>query len=250
VASLENVVAYCQERLGLPGFPDYPGAMNGLQMSNRGEVSRIGAAVDAGLEVFRRAAAAQVDFLIVHHGMFWDAPRPWTGTHYDKLALLVCHNIAVYSAHLPLDAHPELGNNARVARHLRLACEGTFLPFEGRDVGQIARCGESRKHLRRKLESLFARVTAIEFGSENPDRVAIVTGAGHGAIEPMVAAGIDTLITGELREHVYARAQESGLNLYACGHCATEVFGVCALAEELARCFSLPWEFIATENPL
>src|SRR5690606_2074936 len=106
-----DIVAYCQDRLGLPGFPDYPGACNGLQMANDGTVTRIGAAVDAGWEPFRRAAAAKVDFLIVHHGMFWEPPRPWTGATREKLALLVASNLAVFGAHLPLDAHAAIGNN-------------------------------------------------------------------------------------------------------------------------------------------
>lgn len=250
MASLNDLVAHCQNRLGLPGFPDYPGAMNGLQASNGGSVTRIGAAVDAGLEPFKRAAAKEIDFLIVHHGMFWDPPRPIVGVAREKLALLLERNMAVYSAHLPLDAHPELGNNALLARRLQLEPAGTFYPFEGRDVGLIARSDIGRDALRRRLESLFSRVTALEFGSTQPERIAIVTGGGFGAVGSLRAVGVDTLITGELKEHSYVQAQESGLNIFACGHYATEVFGVCALAEELSRLFNLPWEFIPTENPL
>jgi dinuclear metal center YbgI/SA1388 family protein len=250
VASLSDIVQTCQDRLGLPGFPDYPGAMNGLQVSNNGTVSRIGAAVDAGLEPFRRAAAKGVDFLIVHHGLFWEPPRPFVDVSYDKLAVLIRSNLAVFSAHLPLDAHPEIGNNAMLARRLRLEPVQSFLPFEGRDIGLITRGGLARADLRRRLESLFAHVTAIEFGGAWPERIAIVTGGGASAVGSLRAAGVDTLITGELKEHIYNVAQEEKLNLFACGHYATEVFGVCALAEELARKFDLPWEFIPTENPL
>lgn len=250
MASLNDIVTACQDRLGLPGFPDYDGAMNGLQVANNGTVSRIGAAVDAGLEPFRQAVARGVDFLIVHHGLFWEPPRPIVETQYEKLALLVRSNLAVYSAHLPLDAHPEIGNNAVLAGRLRLEPAQTFSPFEGRDIGLIARGGITRAELRRRLDSLFPRVTAIEFGSQAPERVAIVTGGGASVVGSLRAAGVDTLITGELKEHIYNVAQEERLNLFACGHYATEVFGVCALAEELARKFDLPWEFIPTENPL
>lgn len=250
MAALSDLVSYCQARLDLPDFPDFPGAMNGLQVTNNGVVNRIGAAVDAGLEPFRRAAAKGVDFLIVHHGLFWDPPRPFVGPDYEKLALLMRANLAVYSAHLPLDAHPELGNNALLARRLRLEPAKTFHRYEGREIGLLAQGGVARADLRRRLESLFARVVAIEHGSAWPERVAIVTGGGIACIPEMLAAGVDTLVTGELKEHIYTVAQERGLNLYTCGHYATEVFGVCALAEELARKFDLPWEFIATENPL
>ena len=250
MASLHDLVTACQDRLGLPDFPDYDGAMNGLQVANNGTVSRIGAAVDAGLEPFRQAAARGVDFLIVHHGLFWEPSRPIVATQYEKLALLVRANLAVYSAHLPLDAHPEIGNNAVLARRLRLEPARTFSPFEGRDIGLIAHGGITRTELRRRLDSLFPHVTVIEFGSQVPERIAIVTGGGASVVGSLRAAGVDTLITGELKEHIYNVAQEERLNLFACGHYATEVFGVCALAEELARKFDLPWEFIPTENPL
>ncbi len=224
--------------------------MNGLQVANSGSVTRIGAAVDAGLEPFRRAAALGIDFLVVHHGLFWEPPRPLVGVARERLALLMRADLAVYAAHLPLDAHPELGNNAVLAKRLRLEPAGTFHGYEGRDIGLIARAGMDRAELGRRLDALFARVTAIEFGGVWPERVAIVTGGGGSAIPELRAAGVDTLITGELKEHHFNVAQEEGLNLYACGHYATEVFGVCALAEELARKFDLPWDFIPMENPL
>jgi dinuclear metal center YbgI/SA1388 family protein len=250
VPTLEEVVAHCQERLGLPGFPDSPGAMNGLQMANDGNVTRIGAAVDAGLDAFRRAADARIDFLVVHHGMFWDQPRPWVGSTRERLKLLVKNNIAVYSAHLPLDAHPEIGNNAVLANQLGLERRRMFLPFEGRNIGLIGHGNGRRSDLRGRLESLFPRITALEFGSDKPRAVAVVTGSGGAAIDAMIAEGVDTLVTGDIKEAHFVVAQDANLNLYACGHYATEVLGVRALARELATRFQVPWEFIATQNPL
>lgn len=250
MARLAEIVSYCEQRLDLPGFPDYPGAVNGLQMENDGEVTRIGSAVDAGLEPFRQAADAGVDFLIVHHGMFWESPRPWTGPTREKLDLLVRSNLAVFGAHLPLDAHPEIGNNALLAANLDLESRRTFLSFQGRDIGLVTAGGVSREELRRRLGSLFPQRIDIEHGSETPAEIAIVTGGGYGAIEDMIALGVDTLITGELKEHCFNLAQEHRLNLYACGHYATEVFGVNALAQEVAEHFDLPWSIIETSNPL
>jgi dinuclear metal center YbgI/SA1388 family protein len=250
MAELQAIVDYCAKRLGLPEFPDFEGAMNGLQVANSGTVTRIGAAVDAGRVPFESASAKGVDFLLVHHGLFWQPPRPWIGQLYRKLKLLIDSNMAVFAAHLPLDAHAEIGNNAVLARRLRLEARRTFLPFEGRDVGLIAGAGIAREHLLRRLQSLFSQVTAIECGSGTPGEVAIVTGGGYGALPALIASGVDTLVTGELKEHCFNLAQEHALNLYACGHYATEVFGVCALAEELADRFDLPWEFIGTDNPL
>lgn len=250
MASLSDLVSHCQARLDVPAFPDFPGAFNGLQVANNGTVSRIGAAVDAGLEPFRRAAAKGIDFLILHHGLFWDPPRPLVGPTFEKIGLLVRANMAVYAAHLPLDAHPDLGNNALLARRLRLDPVSTFHSYQGRDIGLIAQGGLARADLRRRLDALFARVTAIESGSAWPERIAVVTGSGGSAVPELKAAGVDTLVTGDLKEHLFSVAEEEGLNLFACGHYATEVFGVCALAEELAKKFDLPWEFIPTDNPL
>jgi dinuclear metal center YbgI/SA1388 family protein len=249
--SLQDLVAHCNERLSTPGFPDFPGAMNGLQVANNGTVTTIGAAVDAGLEPFAKARDAGVDFLIVHHGMFWDAPKPLVGAMHEKVKLLLDANIALYSAHLPLDAHPEIGNNALLVRELGLEPARTFYEFEGRDLGTIAHHSGSRAALRAKLETLFpGGVTALEFGGEAPREVAVITGGGYGVGGQLAAEGVDTFITGELKQHWFNRAQEERLNVYACGHYATETFGVRALAAELSAKFELPWEFIATDCPL
>lgn len=250
MAKLEDLVAYCDRRTRRAAFEDAPGARNGLQMANRGRVRKIGAAVDAGVVPFQRAVAAEVDFLIVHHGMFWDMPRPFTGPVYDRLATLIAGDCAVYSNHLPLDAHPQIGNNALLARQLGLRARRGFLPNAGGDIGRIAPAGGlGRAALRQRLEQLYPRVVAIEYGPAKPREIAFCSGSGNSAVPALRAAGVDTLVTGELREEWFNRAQEEKLNLYLCGHYATEVHAVQALAAELARKFRLPWEFIATENP-
>ncbi|MEY2881181.1 MAG: hypothetical protein RLZZ15_3561 [Verrucomicrobiota bacterium] len=250
MTQLEKLVAYCDRRTRRAAFKDAPGAFNGLQVANDGRVTKIGAAVDAGLVPFARAAAAGVDFLIVHHGMYWDMPRPLTGPFYERVATLVHANCALYSNHLPLDAHPELGNNALLARQLGLRRDAPFLVRDGEAIGCVARSRLPRVKLRAKLESLYPRVIAIECGSAAPRRIAFCSGAGNSAIPALAEAGVDTLVTGELREEFFNRAQEEKLNLYLCGHYATEVHAVRALAAELAGKFGLPWEFIATDNPL
>ena len=114
--SLHDLVAHCDRRTRRTAFADYPGSFNGLQVANSGRVTKIGAAVDAGVEPFRLAVAAGVDFLIVHHGMYWDMPRPLTGPAYDRVATLIRGDCALYSSHLPLDAHPQIGNNVQIGR--------------------------------------------------------------------------------------------------------------------------------------
>ncbi len=250
MAKLHDLVAYCDRRTRLAAFKDAPGAFNGLQVSNDGRVTRIGAAVDAGIVPFRNAVAAGVDFLIVHHGMYWDMPRPLTGPVYERVSALVRGNCALYSNHLPLDGHPELGNNALLARQLGLRPTRPFLVREGEAVGWAARSTLKRDSLRRRLEAAYPRVIAIEFGSSAPKTIAFCSGSGNSAVPELLREGIDTLVTGELREEWFNTAQENGLNLYLCGHYATEVHGVRALAAELAAKFRLPWVFLPTDNPL
>ena len=251
MAKLTDVVAFCDTRTRRAAFEDAPGAFNGLQVGNRGIVSKIGAAVDAGVIPFQRGVAAEVDFLIVHHGMYWDMPRPLTGPVYDRVATLVQGNCALYSNHLPLDSHPQIGNNALLARQLGLKTSRGFMPNAGGDIGRIARSnGVTRSALRAKLEKLYPRVIAIEYGSAAPKEIAFCSGSGNSALKALIGSGVDTLVTGELREEWFNRAQEEKLNLYLCGHYATEVHAVKALAAELSKKFGLPWEFIATDNPL
>ena len=193
--------------------------------------------------------AAGVDFRIVHHGMYWDLPRPLTGPAYERVATLLRGNCALYSNHLPLDGHPQLGNNALLAQQLGLKPSRPFLVRDGEAIGCIARSRFTRAALRAKLEKLYPRLIALEYGSATPKAVAFCSGSGYSAVPELVPSGVDTLVTGELREDCFNRAQEEKLNLYLCGHYATEVHGVRALAAELAKKFKLPWEFIATDNP-
>lgn len=246
MAKLSDIITFCDERSRRSEIKDFDGACNGLQVENNGTVSKIGAAVDAGQRPFEAAIAAGIDFLICHHGLFWTPPTPLTGPNYEKVKTSLEGNLAVYGAHLPLDCHPEIGNNALLAKELGLERIGSFLPYEGNDMATIA-AGPAggRAELADKLKKLFPETyQGIEYGSEEPERIGILTGSGQSAVPHLKSSGIDTLVTGELRQHHFNMAQELGLNLYPCGHYATEVFGVKALAAEVADKFGLEWEFI------
>jgi dinuclear metal center YbgI/SA1388 family protein len=183
--------------------------------------------------------------------MFWQPLSPITGAAFDRVETLIKGNCAVYSAHLPLDLHPEIGNNVLLARLLGLEPSGTFFPHEGNDVGLIASSPYSRQELAERLRMEFPRTfSSVEFGSERPERVAILTGSGQSAVPHLSATGADTFITGELKQNTFNTAQEERLNLYMCGHYRTETFGVCALAREVAEKFGLEWEFIETGCPI
>jgi dinuclear metal center YbgI/SA1388 family protein len=250
MATLQELVDYCDQRTRRDAFKDAPGAFNGLQVANNGRVTKIGAAVDAGVVPFQKAVAVGIDFLVVHHGMYWDMPRPLTGPAYERVSTLIKGNCALYSNHLPLDGHPEIGNNALLARQLELTPSRPFLVRDGEAIGWIAEHKETRAALKARLQKLYSRVIAIEYGSEQPAAVAFCSGGGNSALPELSREGVDTLVTGELREEWFNFAQEQKLNLYLCGHYATEVHAVKALAAELSAKFGLPWKFIATENPL
>lgn len=246
MATLQEIVAFCDQRTRRAQIKDFDGAHNGLQIENNGTVKKVGAAVDAGQRPFEAAIAEGVDFLICHHGLFWTPPIPVTGSNALKIKTAFDGNLAVYGAHLPLDCHPEIGNNALLANELGLKKVDTFLEYEGNDMAVIALGPlEGRKLLADKLKALFPDTyQAIEYGSDKPKRIGILTGSGQSAVPHLLANGIDTLITGELRQHHFNMAQELGLNLYPCGHYATEVFGVKALAAEVAQKFQVEWQFI------
>jgi dinuclear metal center YbgI/SA1388 family protein len=246
MATLQDLVAFCDQRTRRADVKDFDGAHNGLQIENNGTVTRIGAAVDAGLRPFEAAIAEGIDFLICHHGLFWNPPIPLAGAHYRKVKAALDGNLAVYGAHLPLDCHPEIGNNALLAKALGLNKIDTFLNYEGNDIATVAQGpAGGRAELAQKLQALFPETFgAIEYGGEQPKRIGILTGSGQSAVPQLLESGIDTLITGELRQHHFNLAQELGLNLYPCGHYATEVFGVKALAAEAAETFQIEWQFI------
>ena len=248
--TLNEVTNYCDKRTRRGAFKDFPGAHNGLQVANDGRVTKIGAAVDAGLVPFEKAVERGIDFLIVHHGLFWGGVQPLTGPVYGRFAALASGNCAVYSSHLPLDAHEEIGNNVLLARQLGLKAKRPFLFHEGEPIGWIAPNKLKRSQLCARLEELYPRVVTVDCGPAAPKNVAFCSGSGNSAVPQLLAAGVDTLVTGELREEWFNYAQEQKLNLICCGHYATEMHGVKALAAELAKKFRLPWEFIETENPL
>jgi len=251
MVNLSKLIEFCDQRARTHEVRDFSGAFNGLQFANDGIVTRIGAAVDAGLVPFQKAIEAKVDFLIVHHGMFWSGARPVVDSEYRKVRALIDGNLAVYSCHLPLDAHPEIGNNALLARKVGIEPSGTFLPYEGTDIGLVGTWEAGRSQLRAALERLFgAGIAAMEFGPDRITKACVLTGNGASALEAVKSIGADTFVTGELRQHHFNYAQEAGLNVYACGHYATETFGVSALAAQAAQHFGLDWKFIKTTCPL
>jgi dinuclear metal center YbgI/SA1388 family protein len=242
---LAAITAYLDELLDIPAFPDYPGAFNGLQLENSGRVTKIGAAVDSGLKIIEMAIAQGVDLLMVHHGLFWGGGAPISGPGYRKLAKAIGADLAVYSAHLPLDAHPEIGNNVLLAAELGLQGVEPFFEFKGRPVGCFAQVDIPYAILLAKIEQRFTRqVWHCDAGPERTQKVGIVTGGAGSELAQVKAQGIDTFITGEGPHHTFTLAEELGMNLVYAGHYATETAGVKVLADRVANRFGVPWVFL------
>ncbi len=244
-ASLTAIVKHCDHLLRTDQIKDYDGAVNGLQVENSGTVTRIAATVDASLATVKMTVAAKADLLIVHHGLFWSPSHPWTGTKYELLRLLLDHNIAVYSSHLPLDAHPRLGNNARLCAAVGLQKLRPFFFSHGQCIGFQARARISRSELAGRLtRATGAKPHIIPGGPETCRRIGVVTGGAGGELKQAAQEGVDTFITGEGPHWTYAAAEDFGINILYGGHYATETFGVKALAAHLSRKFKVPWAFL------
>lgn len=248
--ALTDVVGYLDSYLRIRDIPDYDGALNGLQVENRGTIDRIVAAVDASQATIDGVAAlGGSPLLLVHHGLFFDGNLPVTGRRYRRLRALLSHDVAVYSSHLPLDAHPEVGNNAVLARLLGLELQGPFGSYRGNPIGVWGAAPAtiaSRESLSARLQSVLgmdAPPRLIAGGPERVQRVGIVTGGAGTMVKEARDAGLDTFITGEGPHHTYFDATEFGLNVFHAGHYATETVGVKALAEHLGNRFGLPYSF-------
>jgi len=244
-ASLAAIVRHCDRLLHTLRIRDYDRATNGLQVENRGAVTRLAAAVDASLATVRLAAAAKADLLLVHHGLFWAPAHPWTGSRYELLRCLLEHNLAVYSSHLPLDAHPRLGNNARLCAALVLKKLRPFFFDHGLFLGFQARASVARDDLTARLRrATGARPRVIPAGPGICRRIGVVSGGAGGELKQAAQEGVDTFITGEGPHWTYALAEELHVNVLYGGHYATETFGVKALAAHLSRQFKVPWVFL------
>jgi dinuclear metal center YbgI/SA1388 family protein len=243
--TLHDLVRYLDGYLRVRDVPDDAEAMNGLQVENRGTVTRVAVAVDACEAVIAAAAQRGADLLIVHHGLFWGPRVPVTGRAYRKLRTLMEAGIAVYSAHLPLDVHPEVGNNVVLARLLGIEPVGWWGEYKGAPIGVVGDVTVTRDEIGRRIEHRLGIVPRlIGGGPERTARIGVITGAGGSMIRQAHAAGIDTFVTGEGAHHTFFDAEELGLNVFYAGHYATETVGVQALAEHLEARFALPWSFI------
>lgn len=241
-----DLVTYLEEYLQVRTIED--ASNNGLQVEGADEVERLAFAVDASLASFEAARAAQAQMLVVHHGLFWGKPLMVTGAHRQRLARLLEGNLSLYAAHLPLDFHAEVGNNATLARWLQLEDIAPFGDYEGHAPGFAGRLpGElTLSQFVKKVETTLGEPTikTWDFGPETVQRVGIISGGAAFLLDQVWEAGIDTYLTGEMSHSAFHQAREWGLNVVFAGHYATETPGVKALAEHLAQRFGLDTQFL------
>jgi dinuclear metal center YbgI/SA1388 family protein len=242
---VSDIRTYLDDYLRIAEVADSAKALNGLQVDHDGEVTRLAAAVDACQATIDAAADLGADFLLVHHGLFWAGLEPLTGRHGRRIRRLMNAGIALYSAHIPLDLHPELGNNAVLADKLGLVGREWFGDYKGERLGVSGNLSMSLQDLVAKVGGIVGSdPQTLAHGPEVVSRVGIISGGGGDMIAQARDADVDTFITGEGKHHSYFDAEEWGLNVVYAGHYATETLGVKALAEHISSRYALPWDFI------
>lgn len=259
-APTRDILAELDALLEPARFEDY--GPNGLQVPGAPQVETVATGVSANLELFERAAAEKVQLLLVHHGLFWGtSPGPIDAPLKRRLKILFDADIALAAYHLPLDAHPELGNNALIGKALGAESLEPFALHHGEPIGFIATLpGDSGDNGDNGIpaQALFTRVRELtardplvfDAGPPNIRRLAIVSGGGADYIADAIAAGADALLTGEPVERVMSTAREAGIHFIAAGHYATETFGVKALGEHIAQRFGVRHVFLDVPNPI
>jgi dinuclear metal center YbgI/SA1388 family protein len=252
VASRDEIIGFCDELLDVAAFADY--GPNGLQVPGSEEVTKVVTGVSAHRDLIERAVGADAQMLLTHHGLFWDfLPRALSEAMAERLRIALGAELSIAGYHLPLDAHPEIGNNALIARGLGFEpSDESFATAKDRPIGVVARgdgiaAGELVERVRRLTDR---EPLVFDAGPEQVRSIGVVSGAGASFVHDAVNLGLDALLTGEPAEHVMADAREGGLHFVAAGHWATEVFGIRRLGELVADGFGVEHEFIPVANPV
>jgi len=245
----DELVAYIDELLQTASFKDY--CPNGLQVEGRREIRRLAGAVTASLTAVEAAIAQGADALLVHHGYFWKGEAaPITGIKRRRLAALLAADLNLLAYHLPLDAHPEVGNNAVWGERMGWTLEARFGEMDLGCLGTLSE-PDTGAGMRERLHTALGRAPLWIAGDDRPiRRIAWCSGGAQGWFPAAIEAGADAFVTGEVSEPCYHLARESGVHFFAAGHHATERFGVQALGRRLAEEFALEWTFIDEPNPV
>ena len=247
MAHLNAIVDFLNSIFDTENAHDFPNAFNGLQLESRGSVDKIVGAVDASPASIELAIQKKANLLCVHHGLYWNGVQPMVGPVYDLFRRAMDANLAIYSMHLPLDSHPKMGHNVSIAHALNLQITASFCNCFGKNCGIICEDrGKTITNLNQRIKSNFpSGYHALLYGPQHLDKIGIVSGSGgQELLNELVKNRINTLITGEIRYSALSFAQLHHLNIFACGHYATECFGVKNLLAALEQQFHLPCEFL------
>ncbi|MFG3694456.1 Nif3-like dinuclear metal center hexameric protein [Stutzerimonas stutzeri] len=248
--ALTTLIEEADRYLNSAKISDY--CPNGLQVEGRSQVGRIVSGVTASQALLDAAVEAQADVVLVHHGYFWKNEDPRVvGIKQRRLKTLLTHDISLLAYHLPLDVHPEVGNNVQLARMLGLIVEGPLEPDNPRSVGLVGSIDTplAPAEFMQRVQTVLGREPLMIEGNGPIRRIAWCTGGAQGYIDQAVAAGVDAYLTGEVSEPTVHIARENGLSFFAAGHHATERYGVQALGEYLAERFAVEHLFIDCPNP-
>lgn len=251
VIGLHTLVAELDRHLDAARISDY--CPNGLQVEGRGEVRRIVSGVTASQALLDAAVDLGADLVLVHHGYFWKSENPCiTGMKQRRLKTLLNHDISLVAYHLPLDMHPELGNNVQLARRLGLSVDGPLEPGNPRSVGLLGSLAEplAPAEFAARVAAALDREPLLVDAGRPIQRVGWCTGAAQGYIEQAIAAGLDAYLSGEVSESTVHSARENGVSFLAAGHHATERYGVQALGEWIAARFGIEHHFVDCDNPV
>ncbi|MHB8605439.1 MAG: Nif3-like dinuclear metal center hexameric protein [Thermoplasmatota archaeon] len=252
MVALRRLVDETNAYLDVARFAD--NAPNGLQIEGRAEVTRLATGVSASAELFERAIERGADAVIVHHGLFWDKDaRPLVGPQRRRVKLLLDADVSLLQYHLPLDAHPEVGNNAVALRALGARDLAPWAEYNGAAIGYRARFDPplAASELESRLAKLYgASPLAFPFGPREVRTIGLVSGGAQFELRRAIADGLDAFVTGEVSEWCMHAAKEAGIHFFACGHYATERLGVRALGEWCAKRFGLETQFIDVPNPV
>jgi dinuclear metal center YbgI/SA1388 family protein len=234
--------------LEIDGFAGIDNSLNGIQVDNDGgEIGKIAFGVDASLETFERAAAAGAGMLFAHHGLFWGAPLSLRGNHRQRVKLLLDRNICLYAVHLPLDQHPQMGNNAVLADLLGLENRELFGLYHGRKIGYKGTLPQPLTAEQAAQKIAFVNrppLGVYSFGKKENVSCAVISGGGANEARQAIEEGIDLYITGEMSHQVYHDCLEGKINMIAGGHYSTEVWGVRAVMRHCAEELHIDTEFI------
>jgi dinuclear metal center YbgI/SA1388 family protein len=252
MARRDEIVAYLDELLEIQSFTDY--GPNGLQVPGAEEVSLVVTGVSAQRELFERAVETGAELVLSHHGLFWDFhPRALSPAMKERLKILFDADVSLAAYHLPLDAHPEVGNNALICERLGLDRAEPFAEHKGRPIGFVGRSepGIPFAELRRRCAEAFGQEPFVwDAGPDTVHSVGVVSGGAPGNFNEAIARGLDAFLTGETAEHVMADAREAGVHFIAGGHYATETFGISRLGELVAGRFGVEHRFVDIPNPI